>query len=73
MSDKWNAPPLAGIADPEYQAKIDASVLPPDAALKGIVEIDECFVGGLEANKHESKKLNLFRYVDEFTWRLKRR
>jgi hypothetical protein len=32
MSDKWNAPPLAGIADPEYQAKIDASVLPPDAA-----------------------------------------
>jgi transposase-like protein len=25
--------------------------------LKGIVEIDECFVGGLEANKHEHKKL----------------
>lgn len=26
--------------------------------LRGEVEIDECFVGGLEANKHESKKLN---------------
>jgi transposase-like protein len=26
--------------------------------LSGIVEIDECFVGGLEANKHECKKLN---------------
>lgn len=25
--------------------------------LKGIVEMDECFVGGKEANKHESKKL----------------
>lgn len=25
--------------------------------LRGIVEIDECFVGGLEANKHEGKKL----------------
>ena len=25
--------------------------------LRGIIEIDECFVGGLEANKHESKKL----------------
>jgi transposase-like protein len=24
--------------------------------LRGIVEVDECFVGGLEANKHESKK-----------------
>ena len=26
--------------------------------LRGEVEIDECFVGGLEANKHEDKKLN---------------
>ena len=26
--------------------------------LRGEVEVDECFVGGLEANKHESKKLN---------------
>jgi len=25
--------------------------------LRGEVEIDECFVGGLEANKHEHKKL----------------
>jgi transposase-like protein len=29
--------------------------------LRGEVEIDECFVGGLEANKHESKKLRLGR------------
>jgi len=26
--------------------------------LRGEVEVDECFVGGLEANKHEAKKLN---------------
>ena len=26
--------------------------------LRGEIEIDECFVGGLEANKHESKKLH---------------
>ena len=25
--------------------------------LSGVIEIDECFVGGKEANKHESKKL----------------
>ena len=25
--------------------------------LRGIIEIDECFVGGIEANKHEHKKL----------------
>jgi hypothetical protein len=25
--------------------------------LRGVIEIDKCFVGGLEANKHESKKL----------------
>jgi transposase-like protein len=25
--------------------------------LRGIIEIDECFVGGIEANKHEYKKL----------------
>lgn len=24
--------------------------------LRGIIEVDECFVGGLESNKHESKK-----------------
>lgn len=29
--------------------------------LRGTVEIDECFVGGLEANKHERKKLRLGR------------
>src|ERR1700693_527097 len=29
--------------------------------LRGIVEVDECFVGGLEANKHEHKKLKLGR------------
>ena len=26
--------------------------------LRGVIEIDECFVGGLEGNKHESKKLH---------------
>lgn len=25
--------------------------------LRGVVEVDECFVGGIEANKHEHKKL----------------
>jgi transposase-like protein len=29
--------------------------------LKGVVEIDECFVGGLEGNKHKGKKLNMGR------------
>ncbi len=36
-----------------------------DDKLSGEVEVDECFVGGLEANKK-----HLHRYVDEFTWRL---
>lgn len=26
--------------------------------LSGIIEVDECFVGGLEKNKHQAKKLN---------------
>lgn len=26
--------------------------------LRGVVEVDECFVGGIEANKHEDKKLH---------------
>lgn len=26
--------------------------------LRGVIEIDECFVGGLEGNKHEAKKLH---------------
>lgn len=30
-----------------------------DGKLSGIVEVDETFVGGLEENKHESKKLRL--------------
>jgi transposase-like protein len=29
--------------------------------LKGIVELDECFIGGKEANKHEHKKLRMGR------------
>ncbi|MDR0498588.1 MAG: IS1595 family transposase, partial [Holophagales bacterium] len=28
----------------------------PDGFLKGVVEVDEVYVGGLESNKHESKK-----------------
>ncbi|HEY1526091.1 MAG TPA: IS1595 family transposase [Candidatus Angelobacter sp.] len=31
------------------------------AKLKGIVELDECFIGGKEANKHEHKKLRMGR------------
>jgi len=29
--------------------------------LSGLIEVDECFVGGKEANKHESKKLRMGR------------
>jgi transposase-like protein len=30
----------------------------PGGKLFGVVEVDECFIGGLEKNKHASKKLN---------------
>lgn len=38
--------------------------------LRGEVEIDETFVGGLESNKHATSKKHLKRYVNEFVFRL---
>ncbi len=39
-------------------SKLRKSYEANDLKLKGIVEVDEVYIGGKEKNKHESKKLN---------------
>src|SRR4029077_13502478 len=59
----WRRPPLGlGASLPVASAwfmlyRIREACGPDLKKLRGVIEIDECFVGGIEANKHEHKKL----------------